>query len=208
MFNLVMHWIHRPLRRAKVDERLSWWSVGQTCYQVPLSTIDKLVLGIWASEHPCTRQYKIIMHHGFILRHTIHTIFFGFFLILRTKVGQMEFWCERNPLSSSFPVVRRFLPVVAFIVLPWVLQKAGSIKGGRGSIAINSHNSTPVQSYIVSTSDVAFLVETSKNDRNADAVMLWKIVWICSVHDYVGFNVSVTHNRTLKIRSNLSIIWS
>ncbi len=44
MFNLVMHWINRPLRRAKVDERLSWWSVGQTCYQVPLSTIDKLVL--------------------------------------------------------------------------------------------------------------------------------------------------------------------
>ena len=43
MFNLVMHWINRPLRRAKVDERLSWWSVGQTCYQVPLSTIDKLV---------------------------------------------------------------------------------------------------------------------------------------------------------------------
>ena len=38
-----MHWINRPLRRAKVDERLSWWSVGQTCYQVPLSTIDKLV---------------------------------------------------------------------------------------------------------------------------------------------------------------------
>jgi hypothetical protein len=44
MFNLVMHWINRPLRRAKVDEQLSWWSVGQTCYQVPLSTIDKLVL--------------------------------------------------------------------------------------------------------------------------------------------------------------------
>jgi hypothetical protein len=43
MFNLVMHWINRPLRRAKVDERLSWWSVGQTCYQVPLSTINKLV---------------------------------------------------------------------------------------------------------------------------------------------------------------------
>ncbi len=40
-----MHWINRPLRRAKVDERLSWWSVGQTCYQVPLSTIDKLVPG-------------------------------------------------------------------------------------------------------------------------------------------------------------------
>jgi hypothetical protein len=43
MFNLVMHWINRPLRRAKVDERLLWWSVGQTYYQVPLSTIDKLV---------------------------------------------------------------------------------------------------------------------------------------------------------------------
>jgi hypothetical protein len=26
-----------------VDERVSWWSGGQTCYQVPLSTIDKLV---------------------------------------------------------------------------------------------------------------------------------------------------------------------
>jgi hypothetical protein len=44
MFHLVMHWINRPLRRAKVDERLSWWSVGQTCNQVPLSTIDKLVV--------------------------------------------------------------------------------------------------------------------------------------------------------------------
>jgi hypothetical protein len=42
-------------------------------------------------------------------------------------------------------------------------------KFGRGSIAINSHNSTPVQSYVVSTSDVAFLVENSKNDRDADA---------------------------------------
>jgi hypothetical protein len=38
-----MHWINLQLRRAKVDERVSWWSGGQTCYQVPLSTIDKLV---------------------------------------------------------------------------------------------------------------------------------------------------------------------
>ncbi len=27
-----------------MDERVSWWRGGQTCYQVPLSTIDKLVL--------------------------------------------------------------------------------------------------------------------------------------------------------------------
>jgi hypothetical protein len=52
MFNLVMHWINWPLRRAKVDERLLWWSVGQTCYQVPLSTIDKLVCYLTPHRFP------------------------------------------------------------------------------------------------------------------------------------------------------------
>jgi hypothetical protein len=57
MFNLVMHWINRPLRRAKVDERLSWWSVGQTCYQVPLSTIDKLVVGGYQESQNWLRSH-------------------------------------------------------------------------------------------------------------------------------------------------------
>jgi hypothetical protein len=35
-----------------VEEQVSWWSGGQTCYQVPLSTIDKLVLGFY-SDNQC-----------------------------------------------------------------------------------------------------------------------------------------------------------
>ena len=57
-----MHWINRPLRRAKVDERLSWWSVGQTCYQVPLSTIDKLVVDSgFRSESPIFKSISKAM---------------------------------------------------------------------------------------------------------------------------------------------------
>jgi hypothetical protein len=42
-------------------------------------------------------------------------------------------------------------------------------KFGCRLIQTNSHNSTPVGFYVVSTCDVAFIVETSKNDREADA---------------------------------------
>jgi hypothetical protein len=41
---IVMHGIHRPLRRAKVDQQVLLWSGGQTCYQEPLSIALKLVL--------------------------------------------------------------------------------------------------------------------------------------------------------------------
>ena len=40
---IVSHWINWPLRLAKVDQRVSWWSGGQTYYQVPLNIFDKLV---------------------------------------------------------------------------------------------------------------------------------------------------------------------
>ena len=42
--NLLMHSINQPLSHAKVDERVSWWSGGQTCYQVQFSIVVKLVV--------------------------------------------------------------------------------------------------------------------------------------------------------------------
>ena len=38
-----MYLINWPFVRAKVDQQVSWWSGGQTCYQVPLNILDKLV---------------------------------------------------------------------------------------------------------------------------------------------------------------------
>jgi hypothetical protein len=49
-FDIVMHWINWLLRQAKVDEQVSWWSGGQTCYQVPLSTVVKLVVRFLAAN--------------------------------------------------------------------------------------------------------------------------------------------------------------
>ena len=36
-----MHWINRLFMRAKVDQQVSWWSGGQTCYQVLLKILEK-----------------------------------------------------------------------------------------------------------------------------------------------------------------------
>ncbi len=40
---IAMHWLHRPSRRAKVEQRVSSWSGGQMCYQVALGIALKLV---------------------------------------------------------------------------------------------------------------------------------------------------------------------
>ena len=40
---IAMHWLYRPSRRAKVEQRVSSWSGGQTCYQVALGIALKLV---------------------------------------------------------------------------------------------------------------------------------------------------------------------
>jgi hypothetical protein len=41
---IVMHGTNCPMRRAKVDQQVSLWSGGQTCYQEVLSIVLKLVL--------------------------------------------------------------------------------------------------------------------------------------------------------------------
>jgi hypothetical protein len=48
-----------------VDERVLWWSGGQTCYQVPLSTIDKLVV--------LNHEMNISHSSAFKASGTIHT---------------------------------------------------------------------------------------------------------------------------------------
>ena len=42
-FIIVIHQINWPFMRAEVDQKVLWWSRGQTCYQVLLKIIDKLV---------------------------------------------------------------------------------------------------------------------------------------------------------------------
>jgi hypothetical protein len=63
-----MHWINWPLRRAKVDERVLWWSGGQTCYQVPLSTINKLVREVspatYGKQQTHLQSIVVAVNHG------------------------------------------------------------------------------------------------------------------------------------------------
>ena len=57
---IAMHWLHRPSRRAKVEQRVSSWSGGQTCYQVALGIALKLV------------PYSIPTHHVFMFSRVTH----------------------------------------------------------------------------------------------------------------------------------------
>ena len=42
-----MRWINYLLIQANVDQRVSFWIRVQTCYQVPLKILDKLVVDIF-----------------------------------------------------------------------------------------------------------------------------------------------------------------
>ena len=41
---LVMHWINRPFMRAKLDQRVSWWSGGKKYYQLKRNILDKQIV--------------------------------------------------------------------------------------------------------------------------------------------------------------------
>jgi hypothetical protein len=55
---IVMHGIHRPLRRAKVDQRVSSWSGGQTCYRKPLSIANEFHRG--AEDRRVTESRSVL----------------------------------------------------------------------------------------------------------------------------------------------------
>ena len=63
---IVIHWINHPWKWAKVGQGVSWWSGGQTCYQVPLSIAVKLVKhssGIIQSGRECSPTNELYTKH-------------------------------------------------------------------------------------------------------------------------------------------------
>ena len=108
------------------------------------------------------------MRHSVIMRHTIHTMFYSgsYFNARRSEKGNLDIsgillllaflWCPASDLSYLTSCFREYLKKLARKIRARFDQK-------------NSHNSTSVGFYVVSTCDVAFLGNNSKNDADADA---------------------------------------
>ena len=144
------------------------------------------------------------MRHGFIMRHTIHTMFYGgsYFDARRSEKGNFDIsgillllaflWCPASDLSYLSSCFREYLKKLARkIQARFDPNKFTQFNLSRFLLSLYLWRGIPRQQLILSRCE-----------------RLCEFFDIFSVHGYVGFYVGVTHNRTLKITSNLRIIWS
>jgi hypothetical protein len=59
------------LKEAKVDERVSTCSAGQTCYQVLLTIAVKLVPSLWSASEGATPDLKNFLNMLYIVGHVV-----------------------------------------------------------------------------------------------------------------------------------------